>query len=85
MLGQLFQRLAVTEPMGALSAPCTMPMVRFVRSAITKYLVEWDKEEDFGRSQVGGDVSHADAAEWSEVVEGTEYQVRRFFLTVKEH
>lgn len=50
-----------------------------IRSAITKYLVQWDKEENFGRSQVGVGVTHANAAEWSEVVVDTKYQVRRLW------
>lgn len=46
------------------------------RSEISKYLVQWDKEETFGRSYAGGDVSHSDASEWSSVVTGTHHQVR---------
>lgn len=48
----------------------------FLRSGVSKYLVQWEKEESFDRSKVGGDVSHADAAEWSAVVVDTQYQVR---------
>lgn len=51
-----------------ISLPC-------IRSGVSKYLVQWDKETNFGRSQAGGEVSHADAAQWSEVVADTQYQV----------
>lgn len=44
------------------------------RWKVTKYLVQWDKDDGFGRSYAGGDVSHADAARWSVVVEDTRYQ-----------
>lgn len=50
------------------------------RSGVTKYLVQWDKENSFGRSQAGGEISHAAAAEWSAVVVDTQYQVRRYFI-----
>lgn len=49
--------------------------VCIARSGVSKYLVQWDKEDNFERSQAGGDVSHADAAEWSSVVVDTQYQV----------
>lgn len=54
-----------------MSLPC-------IRSGVSKYLVQWDKENTFGRSQTGGEVSHADAAQWSEVVADTQYQVQLF-------
>lgn len=50
---------------------------RYTRSGVSKYLVQWDKEENFGRSHAGADISHADATEWSSVVRVTKYQVRR--------
>lgn len=54
----------------------------FIRSAVTKYLVQWDDGEHFALSQVGPEVSHAEAARWSKVVDGTRYQykVRRLRL-----
>lgn len=51
-----------------------------IRSGVSKYLVQWEKEESFGRSQAGGDVSHADAAGWSAVVVDTHYQVRAYAI-----
>lgn len=42
---------------------------------MSKYLVQWDKEENFDRSYAGGDVSHSDASGWSSVVTDTQYQV----------
>lgn len=47
-----------------------------IRSGVSKYLVQWDKDNTFGRSQTGGEVSHADAAQWSEVVADTQHQVQ---------
>lgn len=44
------------------------------RASVTKYLVQWDKEDDFRRSYIGGETSHADAARWSAVVNDTKYQ-----------
>lgn len=46
-----------------------------LRFGISKYLVQWDKDASFRRSQVGGVLSHADAAAWSEVVVTMQYQV----------
>lgn len=66
------------------SDPSIRPMYMYrlnhcIRWDISKYLVQWDKEENFGRSQVGVGVTHANAAEWSEVVVDTQYQVRRLW------
>lgn len=52
-------------------------MVVAARSGVGKYVVQWDKERNFGRSQAGGAVSHADAAGWTAVVTDTHYQVKQ--------
>lgn len=69
--------LILMPSLSGIKANLAVCMDTSARSGVSKYLVQWDKERSFGRSQAGGVVSHADAAEWSAVVTDTHYQVKK--------